>query len=91
MENGQAYLKNLVEFPTQDFYSIFGHFSTLSMKGLKWNLQSVEIYKPTRRSGTNIEQISFIKYWFKYIKSTKDWHMQLIRCTSTFEVTFDSK
>ena len=48
LENGQTYLKNLVEFPTQDFYSIFGHFSTLSMKGLKWNLLSVEIYKPTK-------------------------------------------
>ena len=34
LKNGQTYFKNLAVFTPQDFYSMFGHFSTLCNKGL---------------------------------------------------------
>ena len=35
LKNGQTYFKNLVVFTPQDFKSMFEHFSTSCMKGLK--------------------------------------------------------
>ena len=35
LKNGQTYVRNLVLWTTQDFFSIFVHFSTLCLKGLK--------------------------------------------------------
>ena len=34
LENGEAYLKNLVAYIVQDFYSMFGQVSILCMKRL---------------------------------------------------------
>ena len=38
---GQTYFKNLAVFTSQDFKSIFGHFTTLFMKGLKESIHGV--------------------------------------------------
>ena len=35
LKNCQTYIKNLAVFTPQDFYSLFGHFSALWMKGSK--------------------------------------------------------
>ena len=35
LKNGQTYFKNLAVFKTKDFKNMFGHFSTLCIKGLK--------------------------------------------------------
>ena len=40
VKNGQTYYKNLAVFTPQDFYSMFGHFSTLFMKGLMFQIPS---------------------------------------------------
>ena len=39
LKNDQTYIKNLAEFTPHNFESMFGHFSTLWIKGLKakWN------------------------------------------------------
>ena len=34
LNNGQTYFRNLAVFTPQDFQSMFGHFTTLCMKGL---------------------------------------------------------
>ena len=35
LKNGQTHFKNLTLWTTQNFQSMFGHFSTPRMKGLK--------------------------------------------------------
>ena len=42
LKNGQTYFKNLAVFTPQDFQSMFGHFSTLGMKGLSVRLSITE-------------------------------------------------
>ena len=67
LKNGQTYFENLVLFTTQDFKSIFGHFSTLWNKGLKLKdtkdklgskLSSLEWLEQSKKSKC------VIKYWY---------------------------
>ena len=41
LEIGQTYFTNLAVFTPQDFLSMFGHFTTLYMKGLISNSNSI--------------------------------------------------
>ena len=44
LKNDQIYFKNLAVFTTQDFQGMFGHFSTLCMKGLTYYAPMISIY-----------------------------------------------
>ena len=50
LEKDQAHFKNLAVFTQQHFYSMFGHFSKLCMKGLRTFLE-LETYESRKLRG----------------------------------------
>ena len=64
LKNGQTYFKNLTVFTPQDSYSIFGHFSTLCMKGLKIYIYNSYAGKSSyngKGNRTSQQSLNFIK------------------------------
>ena len=78
--NGQTYFKNLAAFTPQDFKSMFGHFTTLCMKGLI-HLNSMFV------SYEMLCAIWYHLYNFKNVKKTHGGVLLLVKSQALLQVT----
>ena len=67
LKDDQTYFKDLVLSTTQDFFSVFGHLSASSMKGL-YDVGILEIYITQPASAFSKLTIKALEQGVKYVQ-----------------------
>ena len=87
LKNGQTFIKNLTVFTLQDFWSMFYHYSTLSMKWLNICFPDYHLLVHRRSSGVfivNFELISHLFLLFLLLTLNKEMLAGFIVCVCVF-------